>query len=56
MNNFREVIHLDGFFVWNVFQINTKNQVLLEYIPNKSKTKIKRLIINAFVAKITNLF
>lgn len=37
------------FFAWNVFQINTKNQVLLEYISNKSKTKIKRLIINVFL-------
>lgn len=36
-------------FVWNVFQMRGENGVYLERIPNKSKTKIKRLIINVFL-------
>ena len=37
MNNFKEVIHLDGFFVWNVFQMRGKSGIYLECVPNKGQ-------------------
>lgn len=40
------------FFAWNVFQMKGKNQVLLEYIPNKSK----KIDYQRFETKTINLF
>lgn len=62
MNNFREVIHLDGFFVWNVFQMRGKSGIYLECVPNKGKNsafleyipnddKIKAREVNNMVEK-----
>ena len=62
MNNFREVIHLDGFFVWNVFQMRGKSGIYLECVPNKGQNlafleyipnddKIKAREVNNMVEK-----